>query len=195
MNNMYTDEKVINIIDEVQDLEIAVESFNKQTINIYSDNLKSFNINISMQDDATLLINLAGLIKKATSINIMVNINGNNNKCLIKSRTIAINDSGNVMVNVKAKENSVNNEILEDLKGINEEGTICLLPILEIDTSEVNASHYATVGGYNENELFYLESKGLSPIIAKNILKKVFIYNIFTKEFVNEINLRKENYE
>lgn len=43
-------------------------------------------------------------------------------------------------------------------------------PILKIDENDVVASHSATVGQVNENELFYLTSRGLSDVLARELI-------------------------
>lgn len=47
-------------------------------------------------------------------------------------------------------------------------------PSLEIDENEVKAGHAATVGQINDEELFYLQSRGLSLKEAKNLIIEGF---------------------
>ena len=72
-------------------------------------------------------------------------------------------------------------------KGINEDGGVALIPILEVDTNEVEASHFATVGGFDKSLVFYLESKGLAEDTVYTMLKTCFLHSIFNKEFIERI--------
>ena len=48
-------------------------------------------------------------------------------------------------------------------------------PILYIDNEEVNANHSALIGDFEEEELFYLQSRGISKKDAYNLLIKGFL--------------------
>ena len=48
-------------------------------------------------------------------------------------------------------------------------------PILYIDNEEVTANHSALIGDFEEDELFYLESRGISKKDAYNLLIKGFL--------------------
>ncbi len=54
-------------------------------------------------------------------------------------------------------------------------------PHLEIETNELKASHGATTGSLNEEELFYLQQRGLSLKKATNILLKAIESKIYDK--------------
>lgn len=49
------------------------------------------------------------------------------------------------------------------------------IPNLEIEANDVKCSHAATVGRPNEEEIFYLESRGLSRVKATRLLAKGFL--------------------
>jgi Fe-S cluster assembly protein SufD len=54
-------------------------------------------------------------------------------------------------------------------------------PQLEIFADDVKCSHGATVGQLNEDELFYLRSRGLEPELARNLLTYGFAEEIVEK--------------
>ena len=120
---------------------------------------------------------------------------GNNNKYILNFRAIASSGDGKVNACVHVKDGTIFNEVVEDLKGILEDGTLNFMPILEIDTNEVNAEHYATIGHYPWEELFYLETKGICKEEGIKILKNSFLFNLFDKNFLKQINLGKEQDE
>ncbi len=63
-------------------------------------------------------------------------------------------------------------------------------PVLEILNDDVKCSHGATVGDINKEELFYLQSRGISEENAKKIIYHAFAREIITKIYSHE--LRKE---
>lgn len=48
-------------------------------------------------------------------------------------------------------------------------------PNLEIETDEVHCSHAATVGKIDEEEIFYLQSRGIPENSAKNMIASGFL--------------------
>lgn len=48
-------------------------------------------------------------------------------------------------------------------------------PNLEIETDEVHCSHAATVGKIDEEEIFYLQSRGINSEQAKNMIAEGFL--------------------
>jgi len=51
-------------------------------------------------------------------------------------------------------------------------------PILEIDADDVKASHSATTGRINPDEIFYLESRGLSEEESQNLIVEGFFASL-----------------
>ena len=68
-------------------------------------------------------------------------------------------------------------------------------PILEIDTNEVEASHFVTIGPFSEESINYLKSLGISKEKTYNLLKKSFKYGIFNDDFLNLLNFKEKNNE
>lgn len=194
-NSLLMNKKVINIIDENENQDYTLHDNDMLIINYFNRNPQSINIDITQENNTYLVINLSLLSKNDIKININSRIVGNNNRCVINVRDLALRGHADVNVCVFGKEGTHNNEIVEDLKGILDGGTVNMMPILEIDTCDVDASHFATVGYFNEDELFYLQTKGISKNECINILKNNFIYNLFSEEFIGLVDERKEKYE
>ena len=195
MNRIYKDKKVINIIDDASGLELDEINDSLVVINCFFSIVRDMQIKVKQDSNSCLVINYAGYIQEKANVNINVEVNGNNNKTIVNVRTISMENHATFDVKIKANESTNNNDITEDLKAINEDGTVTFLPVLQVNTNEVNASHFATIGGFDKNELFYLESKGLSAIKAKEILKRGFIDNLFSDSFLNMLNNGKEGHE
>ncbi|MCA9507276.1 MAG: SufD family Fe-S cluster assembly protein [Myxococcales bacterium] len=49
-----------------------------------------------------------------------------------------------------------------------------VLPQLEINNDDISASHGASIGELDHNMLFYLQSRGIDPILAKTLLVSAF---------------------
>ena len=126
--------------------------------------------------------------KEDSNVLINVLIKGNNNKCDINYHVISENGYSKSKVSVKANKNTFGNVITENLKGLKEGGNILIEPILEIDTNEVEASHFVTIGTYDEESLLYLNSLGIKENDAKKLLKKSFMLSIFDDNFKKEVN-------
>lgn len=105
------------------------------------------------------------------------NILGDNNKTKIAIHALT-NDTGKIQIESSGfiEKNTQNNEFLEELKGlILKNQPITFLPNLLVDSDSVLANHNATIKCIDEEELFYLQSKGLSRKVAINLIKDGFL--------------------
>ena len=66
---------------------------------------------------------------------------------------------------------------------------------MKVNTNEVMANHLVTIGAFNRDELFYLNSKGLSDESAKNILIHSFISGILNMEMKELIPMEVIKFE
>ncbi len=65
-------------------------------------------------------------------------------------------------------------------------------PQLEIFADDVKCAHGATVGQLDEEEIFYLESRGLSPEVARNLLTFAFGAEIISRIPVSSLRQQLE---
>jgi Fe-S cluster assembly protein SufD len=61
------------------------------------------------------------------------------------------------------------------------------IPYLEIEANDVRCSHAASVGPPDEEQLFYLESRGLDPHDAQHLIVKGFFQEILDRVRVPEV--------
>jgi Fe-S cluster assembly scaffold protein SufB len=54
-------------------------------------------------------------------------------------------------------------------------------PQLEISSNDVKASHGATVGTFDKDQLFYLQSKGLNRKDSKRLIAQGFLFEVLPK--------------
>ena len=65
-------------------------------------------------------------------------------------------------------------------------------PRLEIKANEVKASHAATVGQVDEEQRFYLMSRGLTEHGAEQLLVKVFLGQVINK--ITDVKMKRKVY-
>ncbi|MBO4601168.1 MAG: SufD family Fe-S cluster assembly protein [Bacilli bacterium] len=127
--------------------------------------------------------------KKSTYI-ITNNVIGSNNKTLIQGRIYNdVKADTNAVINGNIKENTVNNDYTEDIRGLNlYSNNLVIKPNLLVSTSEVVANHMVTIGNFDERKVLYLKEKGISEESIKKLLLNAFLYEIFPKEIFNQDN-------
>ncbi len=73
---------------------------------------------------------------------------------------------------------AVDTNLRQDNKIINlNGGKSFILPNLIVDNSEIEASHAAYIGSFDEDKIFYLESRGINEEDATNLMIKAFLLN------------------
>jgi len=60
-------------------------------------------------------------------------------------------------------------------------------PQLEIFADDVKCTHGAAIGQLDEDELFYLESRGINPALAKNMLTYGFAEEVIARIKIDSI--------
>lgn len=114
-------------------------------------------------------------------VNSILNTSNNENKILIR----AVEEEGTFLVKAigSIEENTKNNTYIEEIKAItNKNNSIKIMPDLLVKTDAVTAVHNATISPIDENELFYLESKGLDKKNAVSLIKEGFLKGIIENE-------------
>ena len=190
MNKLLTGNKIINIINNNSSLNYDIEDNSSLVINFFHQDLANNDINITIKNNSSLVINYAGICSKDTDIHINVLINGDNNKVIINNRIIGSLNKCSLYVDVYTNKKTINNIIEENIKGINEQGMVRIMPILRIDSHDVSASHSASVGKIDKEIIFYLKSKGLDEQVIFDLIKQSFLYQLFSENFISMI---KEN--
>ena len=164
-------------------------------------------INLELFDDSNIVINSLGI---NSSISYDINIKDNTNLLIVDSiisntdsiNNIDIHDEGsdnNIEIytngiNLENKKlyfnlngivsaSSTNTNLSENSKVINvSDGDSKIIPNLIIDTKEVIASHSAYIGAFSNEDLYYLESRGISLKYAKKLLIKSILLSKMTIE-------------
>ena len=145
-------------------------------------------IHITLLNNAILNLNMLILNENNHQVKVDIDMTYDNSIASTHVRALNIQDNSNLDVIFKGyiKEKTKGNELVEDLKGllVRNNDTIKISPIMIVDTNEVLANHLVTIGNFNTEELFYLESLGLSEKMAKDMLIESFM-----KQNMSEVEL------
>ncbi|MBE6140501.1 MAG: SufD family Fe-S cluster assembly protein [Firmicutes bacterium] len=164
------------IIDKEQlDLEITLEDNSSLELIWLNKKIKNSNIIINQNHNTNLIYKQAFLNEEDLKLNIINNIIGNNNKSEIVIRTISLKNKIDINILASNEKNSKNNEIIEDIKALNFSGLVTIEPNIKINSLDVIANHYVTIGQINKDELFYLMSYGLDEKKAKELILNSFL--------------------
>lgn len=164
----------------------------------------------NLDENSNLNITKINDVKKIKEL-IIFNLNGKNTKANYLLKTIAKKEEKYSLMVYHNKENTTSNiinhgvnikdgEIKFDVSGFVPNGvTDCIVdqnnriinltnnkceikPNLFIDENDVIANHSAHIGKCNEDELFYLKSRGISEKEAESLLIKGFLESKLTTE-------------
>lgn len=97
----------------------------------------------------------------------------------------------NLIIQKGAKQ--VDSYLKIDVLLMSEKASASAIPSLEITEDEVKGGHGATIGPVDQDQLFYLQSKGISKENSENILAQGFISDItgkFDSNIPEELNER-----
>ena len=70
---------------------------------------------------------------------------------------------------------------------LSRDAEISTKPELEIYADDVKCSHGATSGDLDADSLFYLQSRGLSPDVARRVLVEAFLNEALAEIKLNEV--------
>ena len=186
------DKAIINSINYDKDLDLDI-TINKDAIlvlNIFNKcKNKKTKINITLNDNSKLYLSCSFITDGVYDLNINTNLVGNETNSNVYVRGI---NEGNNDVKIKMdgmiSKDSKDNVLNEYAKVINKEsGNIIIVPNLLVDSCDVEANHGAAICKIEEDELLYLESKGISKDKANKLLEDSFILSIFDDDFKEKI--------
>lgn len=147
------------------------------------------NINLVKSNAYALVIDGIYAINKASK-KYQTNLNHYESNCESKAQIFAINnDSAHISIFTDAY---IKNKAVRSIT--NQEGRIInlsdkcsgiVLPNLHIDENDVEASHSCSVGSLNQEHMYYLETRGLTTLQARNILIRGY-FNPLLENITNE---------
>lgn len=96
---------------------------------------------------------------------------------------------------IVVREAAAGTDSKQSLRGLlaGPEAEIDVRPQLEIYTDDVRCSHGATAGKLDDDMLFYLLSRGLSPEVAQRLLKWAFLEDVVSRIQLPELRRQMEH--
>lgn len=202
-------------------IEIYINVSNKVNVNIHEIKKGKFKIQYKyyLEKESTLKVYKFNDVKDIKELSI-VNLNGEKSKFYYTLKTISkTNEKYDLMIyhNARESESEINNigvTLMDGTLNFNVSGFVpnnvkkcilnqnnriinlsnnacCIKPNLFIDEEDVVANHSAFIGKFNDDELFYLMSRGISKKDAKNLLVKGLLLknmNIYKNKIEEKIN-------
>lgn len=165
-------------------------------LNIYETALKDENSSVNING-------YVNLIKSANSSSIFyTNHDEQNNESHIKYKHILHDNSkASFQAMSKVDEKALYSKVHQNTDTIllSDDATIFAKPHLEINIDELEASHGATTGSLDQDQLLYLQSRGIDEALAKKMLLKAIeneILDIIQDKEVKDyiINYERSSY-
>lgn len=164
---------------------------------VFTNNLSlaTFNIDINASGASVNVINVyLGVQEAKLTSNIYINHHAPQAKSLLETYAISLDKA--VMVlnnNAKIDAGMHGSDARQMTKGLNlGSGSITAKPNLYIDEYDVIASHSASIGSIDQEELFYLMSRGLSITEATEIITLGFIRPLLSQ--IKDLKLQEKIY-
>jgi len=188
MNKILIDDNKIYFleINECNKFTINVEKNINAKLVIYSNNI-DYDLDINLDDNSYLIINSLNnnvnnntiinllensiieynysIVSECASINkIIVNHLNSNSKSIICNNGVNLNDNKLFFeIDGIIGKNISNCEASQYSKIINyKDGNSKIIPNLIIDNNDVVANHSAYIGGFSEDDIFYIKSRGIN---------------------------------
>ena len=153
------------------------------------DKTNSFDLIVEQNNNSKLEIFDAFESKSDIQEKIINNIIGDNNTSNIVVRVVQNSGHSEILEQINVKKKSNNNEATESLKGLVCGGAITTLPNMEISSMGIMANHFVTISSYDEQEIFYLMSKGLSRSSAQQLIKNGYLFSGMDSELREVFNI------
>lgn len=170
----------------------VLEKNSKLDVDKFND-VNNINENVTIdliKENAICNYNFKTISKTKENYNLIINHNSKNTISLIKNNGVNI-EKGELLFNVSCYIKKGNNKCITNQNNriINETNNRCLiLPNLFISENDIEASHSAYIGTLKENEIFYLESRGISKNEAKKLLIKGYLLSNIDKCILSKVN-------
>lgn len=174
--NIYDANINILFINEIKkDIKINFNINGGNTVfNIFGFNNSNLNIDAKLKKDGSKIeIYDSFVLYEENSININIDHESKNTISDVKNNVVTnALASSKIKVISSVKKGNKNCIINQDSKiiSLNDTNKNSVEPILLIDEYEVEAKHSCFIGKFNEDEMFYLMSKGLNKREACNLL-------------------------
>ena len=141
--------------------------------------IKEYTIIYLEEENANIEYNLKTIAEKEEVYDILTYHNASNTISSINPNGVNIKE-GKIKFNISSfvPKGKIKCDAAQNNKIINLTNNECIInPNLYIDEYDVTANHSAWIGSFKEEELFYLESRGINKSDATKLLIKGFLTN------------------
>lgn len=198
-------------------ININVSKNIKSNISLITNHNTRFNLNINLEEDSSLKLFLGlfgkknnndikiNLIGKNSNSNMSIVTISNNGSStyntlinhlneytnsIVNNNAILLNSS-EVLMNIKSniQNKSINTNSKQSIEGIllDNKSKLEMIPTLLIDDNNVFASHSSKISKINENDLYYILSKGISKEDANKMYANNLLLKVTPDEFKEKI--------
>lgn len=182
--NIYSSKvNILAIINNEKKLNIKFNLYSSTlSFNLIANNTMQNNIDAYLYDKLSEFTMYNSLIaKESIKTNINVFHKSNNTKSYVYNFGVT-KDNGSINFNVISKvEKKYSGCILkQDSKiiSLNNTNDNIINPVLLIDNYDTNGTHCAFIGRFNDDEVFYLQSKGIRKSDAYKLLLEGFLIGV-----------------
>ena len=186
------------IKNEVKIFEYYNNSSSSNTYNLEENSNLTLN-RFSFDCSVTSSINLkykSNLLYKYSCINkkdnnYVINVYHNDKDTTSKVLNYGINVLDNkldFLINSHIKKQSINSNAIQDSKIIEiNKGNSSIKPNLIIDNNEISSSHSAYIGDFKKDDIFYMQTRGISYEMSRYLLSKSFLISNIDNTELQEI--------
>lgn len=183
-------EDSIIYINNIDSFNLAIVLSDNIKCDLYYFNNKGTDSKISVNHSNNSIFNMYHSFESIDEYTFTYrsNMNGNNNINNINITGVSKNKvnldvDGNVLKNTK------NNELNENIKVLTVGGKAYVSPMIHVSCMDVIANHNTAISNIQEDELFYLNSKGIDREHAIKLVTDGYIYGVFknNQEFIDLI--------
>ena len=168
----------INFLVKNSNINIIIELSNNSNLVINELGVNSsINVDVNIQDSSNLEYNLSILSKVDSINNIKILSSGNSSNCLFF--TNGVNLSNNKLffiIDGIIKKDCKDIYLEENSKIINiMNGNSKIIPNLIVDSKDIVANHSAYIGKFSDEDIWYLNSRGINTNDCKKLLLKAVL--------------------
>lgn len=163
----------------LDDITYNIDSNSQVLINKFSiDCSDKITININ-DENSKVTFNSSIINYKDNEYRQIINHNYKNSESKIVNHCLNIKENKlKLIIDGIIKKDSTNTIFKQDNKIINlKNGNSFILPNLIVDNNDIEASHSAYIGTFDEDVIFYMMTRGLTEKEANNLLIKAFLIN------------------
>lgn len=146
----------------------------------YANNSVIENVNINLNGYMSRIdYNFSNIVNDNEKYNFVINHNNSNSISNLSNRSICLDNASTYYnIDTRVDNGNVNCNMNQDTKIINMgENKSTIKPNMYISEDDVEARHASVIGTFNEDELFYLMSRGIDYKTAVKLLVKGYIFS------------------